>query len=59
MDLHQVIYSICSVFVAAPTLCVRAQISYLVNVTMCAALFCTSCRWFKRTLGSPYRIALQ
>ena len=26
---------------------------------MRAALFCTSCRRFKRTLGSPYRIALR
>ena len=28
MDFHQVKYPICSVFVAAPTLCVHAQISY-------------------------------
>ena len=28
MDFHQVIYPICSVFVAAPTLCVLARISY-------------------------------
>ena len=27
MDFHQVKYPICSVFVAAPTLCVHAQIS--------------------------------
>ena len=28
MDFHQVIYPVCSVFVAAPTLCVLARISY-------------------------------
>ena len=28
MDFHQLIYPICSVFVAAPTLCVLARTSY-------------------------------
>ena len=28
MDFHQVIYPICSVFVAAPTFCVLDRISY-------------------------------
>lgn len=32
---------------------------FFVNVTMRAALFCTSCWRFKRTLGNPYKIAVQ
>ena len=28
MDIHQVIYPVCSGFVTAPTLCVLARISY-------------------------------
>ena len=28
MDFHQVIYPVCSVFVAAPTLCVLVRISF-------------------------------
>ena len=28
MDFHKVIYPVCSVFVAAPTLCILTRISY-------------------------------